>query len=368
MTLHIDLALQGGGSHGAYTWGVLDRLLDEDDLQITAISGTSAGAMNAVALAAGFQEGGREGARACLRRFWTQVGERSPFAALLEASLSANPWLEEWTRSVTSLMTRSAAQALSPYTTNPLNLNPLRRILEDTIDFERVRACSQISLFISATQVRTGGLRVFGQQELSVDVVLASACLPMMFQAIEIDGEAYWDGGYAGNPSLMPLIEQTDANDLILVQINPLHRPEPPVQAPEIVDRISEITFNSSLIKELKTIYLLQRLIREEHLSATQPETTRMDHLRSSVMGADPSRERPMHSLLFRRIASLHIHRINGGEHLLDLGAASKLRTDRAFLLQLFELGRQAADDWLIQHRGDLGHRSSLELEVVCDR
>lgn len=366
MTLHIDLALQGGGSHGAYTWGVLDRLLEEDDLWIAGISGTSAGAMNAVALAAGYQEGGREGARACLRRFWEQVGERSPFAALVEAGLSANPWLGEWTRSVSALMSRGAAQALSPYTTNPFNLNPLRRILEDTIDFERVRACSDISLFISATQVSTGGLRVFGQQELSVEVVLASACLPMMFQAIEIEGEAYWDGGYAGNPSLMPLIEQTDANDLILVQINPLSRPDTPVHAPEIVDRISEITFNASLLKELKMIHLLQRLIREERLSADEVEPSRMTHLKSGLMGADPQRERPIHSLLFRRIAALNIHRIDGGEHLLDLGAASKLRTDIGFLEQLFDLGRQTTEDWLRAHRHDVGRRSSLSLEAVC--
>ena len=224
----IDLALQGGGSHGAFTWGVLDRLLDDASLEIAAISGTSAGAMNAVALAAGLMEGGREGAQRVLRRFWQRVAEASPFHHLENNPFNAllgshTPWMQAllapWQQAA-----QLAVSPYSPYQLNPLNLNPLRDILDQTVDFERVRACHRTQLFIAATHVATGELRVFRQDELTADMVLASACLPLLFQAVEIGGEAYWDGGYAGNPTLMPLISETDADDLLLVPINPSRR------------------------------------------------------------------------------------------------------------------------------------------------
>jgi NTE family protein len=343
----LDLALQGGGSHGAYTWGVLDRLLEDDSLEFAGISGTSAGAMNAVALAAGLMEGGREGARRTLRHFWTQVGAHSPFAAFQPwwaglAMPGLQSW-QRWMRESAAWWGRSLAQSLSPYGFNPLNLNPLRRILEDTVDFERVRRCHKTRLFIAATRVSTGELRVFRQDELSADVVLASACLPMLFQAVDIDGEPYWDGGYAGNPSLMPLIQESPADDLLLVQINPRQRPERPTQAAEILDRINEITFNASLLKELRAVQMLKNLIAEEGRPG--------HHYRNP---------------LFARVEALRVHRIDGDEVLRDLGAGTKLRTDPAFLWQLFDKGRAAADAWLRQHRAALGRRATLDLQREC--
>ncbi|MBN9370747.1 MAG: patatin [Hydrogenophaga sp. SCN 70-13] len=339
----IDLALQGGGSHGAFTWGVLDRLLEDPSLRLTGISGTSAGAMNAVALASGLMEGGRDGARAALRRFWTRVGEINPFGGLESAPAAPwldpdSPWAAPWLGPVRSYAQWLSTQA-SPYQLNPLNLNPLRDILRDTVDFDRVRACHRTQLFIAATRVKTGELRIFRQHELSADVILASACLPLLFQAVEIDGEAYWDGGYAGNPSLLPLLE-SPGDDLLLVQINPAAREALPVRANEILDRINEVTFNASLIKELRSIALLKELLAAEGWVARQ--------LRSPV---------------FRRIAALRLHRVDGGAELAALGAGSKTRTDPAFLERLFQQGRGAAETWLARHRADLGVRGTLALE-----
>ncbi|MBX3608808.1 MAG: patatin-like phospholipase family protein [Hydrogenophaga sp.] len=336
--LRLDLALQGGGSHGAFTWGVLDRLLEDESLEIAGISGTSAGAMNAVALAAGLMQGGRQGARETLQRFWGRVGELSPFGAVPTAPLAwldaGNPWLAPLRD-----MTQWLGTQVSPYQLNPLNLNPLRRILLDTVDFDRVRGCDKTRLFIAATRVRTGELRVFDQHELSADVVLASACLPLLFQAVEIEGEAYWDGGYAGNPSLLPLVLDSPADDLLVVQINPRERAELPRQAGDILDRINEVTFNASLLRELRSIGTLKELLAAEGWAARQ--------LRNPV---------------FRRLATLRLHRVDGGQWLADLGATSKTRTDPAFLDRLFRQGREAAEAWLDQHRGDLGVRSTLDI------
>ncbi len=341
--LPIDLALQGGGSHGAFTWGVLDRLLEEEWLEIAAISGTSAGAMNAVALAAGLMDGGRDGARRVLRQFWTRVAEISPFHKLQSSPLGAAfgpvqalmaPWLAPYKQFNTAL-----GSQLSPYQLNPLNLNPLRDVLLDTVDFKRVCACHKTQLFIAATQVRTGQLRVFGQHELTADMVMASACLPLMFQAVEIDGEAYWDGGYAGNPSLLPLITDSPADDLLLVQINPVQRDTVPKKASDILDRINEVTFNASLLKEMRTLALMQQLV------GTAP-----------LKGGPP---------LFQRVQDLRVHMIDGGESLAPLGADSKTNTQWAFLSQLHDLGRDAAGRWLDANRQHVGQRSSFDLSSV---
>jgi NTE family protein len=342
----IDLALQGGGSHGAFTWGVLDRLLEEEWLEIAGVSGTSAGAMNAVALAAGLMEGGRVGAQAALRRFWEKVAEASPFASLSDHPLAAmfgpdNPWLQPWI-APWAQVAKALGSQFSPYQLNPLNLNPLRNILEDTIDFDRVRGCHRTQLFIAATHVPTGELRVFKQDELTADMVLASACLPLLFQAVEIEGEAYWDGGYAGNPTLMPLISETDADDLLLVPINPSRRDEVPTQASDILDRTNEVTFNASLLKELRTIALIKELLED----AGRP---------------DSCYQRP----LFRRIDDLRLHRLDADTGLAQFGASSKLQTGRGFLLQLHQIGRQAAHDWLLAHGQDIGRRSSCALPAT---
>jgi NTE family protein len=341
--LRIDLALQGGGSHGAFTWGVLDRLLEDERLEIAGVSGTSAGAMNAVALAAGLMEGGREGARACLRRFWQRVAQSSPFHHLESHPLAVllgpdNPWVQALMAPFQQYAQFLGSQ-LSPYQLNPLNLNPLRQILEETVNFERVRACDRTSLFVAATHVATGELRIFRQDQLTADMVLASACLPLLFQAVEVDGEAYWDGGYAGNPALLPLISETDADDLLLVQINPSRRDAVPTQASDILDRASEVTFNASLLKELRTIGLLKELLAD----AGRP---------------DSAYRRP----LFQRVDDLRLHRLDAEQELAAFGAASKTQTGWAFLEQLHAIGRQAADDWLKQNGRHLGKRSTYTL------
>ncbi len=347
MTKHkrqqIDLALQGGGSHGAFTWGVLDRLLQDDSLEIAGVSGTSAGAMNAVALAAGLMEGGRDGARECLGRFWRRVAQTSPFHALEMGPAAAlwgpdNPWLAAWTAPWRQAVSVLGSQ-FSPYQLNPLNLNPLRDVLRETVDFDRVCGCNKTQLFIAATQVRTGALRTFRQHELSVDVVLASACLPLLFQAVEIDGEAYWDGGYAGNPTLLPLISESAAQDLLLVQINPSLRDEVPFSAEAILDRINEVTFNASLLKELRSIALLKQLIADEGRPG--------HHYRNP---------------LFARIDALKVHRVEGGQALAELGAGSKVQTQWPFLSMLFERGAEAADRWLHENRRHIGRCSTLDL------
>jgi NTE family protein len=341
--LRIDLALQGGGSHGAFTWGVLDRLLEDQRFEIAGVSGASAGAMNAVALAAGLMAGGREGARTALRRFWHRVADASPFSQLQDSPLGAlfgpdNPWLKPWVAPLQQFGQYLGSQ-LSPYQLNPLNLNPLRDILADTIDFEAVRACDRTQLFIAATQVATGELRIFRQEEITADMVLASACLPLLFQAVEIDGEAYWDGGYAGNPALLPLIAETDADDLLLVQINPSRRDTLPTTAEGIMDRAGEVTFNASLLKELRTIGLIKEVLAD----AGRP---------------DCAYRRP----LFRRIDDMRLHRLDAGAELAPFTASSKTQTNRAFLQQLHDIGHQAADAWLAEHGQHLGHRATFIL------
>src|SRR6516164_9367419 len=254
----IDLALQGGGSHGAFTWGVLDRLLEEPWLRIAGISGTSAGAMNAAVLAGGWTEGGAEGARVALEQYWQHVSRAAAFSMLQRSPVDRV--LGRWTldTSPAYIFMDLMSRVLSPYALNPLDFNPLRRILAESVDCDRL-AHSPIKLFITATNVRTGRGRVFRNAEITADVLLASACLPTMFRAVEIDGEAYWDGGYAGNPTLTPLIRETDAHDSILVQINPRERSDTPRSAADILNRLNEISFNSPLMKELRMIALLRQ-------------------------------------------------------------------------------------------------------------
>lgn len=335
----VDLALQGGGAHGAFTWGVLDRLLEDERIEIAGISGTSAGAMNAVALADGLTRAGRGGARESLRRFWAAVAESAhigPFDASAMGALFGN-----WTlaSSPMHLYLDLASRLISPYQFNPFNLSPLRDILEREVDFDSVRACTRVRLFIAATQVRTGRLKIFHHEELSPEAVLASACLPLLFQAVEIDGEAYWDGGYMGNPSLLPLITDSDAQDLLLVQINPTLRDEVPTRAQDILDRVNEITFNASLIKEMRTIALLKKLIRDE--------------------GQPGHRYREP---LFSQVDALRVHRIDAEAELSRLGPGSRLNTQWGFVSRLHRVGRDAADRWLQANFAHLGRRSTIDL------
>ncbi|MHB2206272.1 patatin-like phospholipase family protein [Methylobacterium sp. CM6257] len=329
----VNLALQGGGAHGAFAWGVLDRLLEEDGPTIEGISATSAGAMNAAVLAYGLTVGGRKGARRALDTFWRQIAQ-----AALFSPLQASPWdrifgnygLET---SVIFPLFDTLARLISPYQTNPLNYNPLRQVLESSIDFAALRRCSVVKLFLSATNVRTGKVRVFGAGEISADAVLASACLPFLFQAIEIDGEHYWDGGYMGNPAVFPLIYECDCSDVVIVHINPIYRPDVPTSAPEIMNRINEISFNSSLMREMRAISFANKLIEDGILQGNQ-------------------------------IRTIRIHAIEAETVMQTLGAASKLNADLNFLLHLHRIGRERADAWLAREFAEVGERSTVDLQA----
>ena len=328
----VDLALQGGGSHGAFTWGVLDRLFEEPWLQIEAISGTSAGAMNAALVVDGWMQGGAEGARAALEAYWRRVSRAAAFSPLQRSPLDR--MMGRWTldTSPAYLVMDLMARVLSPYDLNPFGLNPLRSILAESINFDRLAGAS-IKLFITATNVRTGRGRIFRNAEITADVLLASACLPTMFQAIEIGGDPYWDGGYAGNPTLTPLIRESDAHDTILVQINPRERPDTPRTASEILDRLNEVSFNSPLMKELRMIALLRQV-------------------------ADPGHGEGA------RWAGMRTHRIMS-DALANFGASSKMNAEWAFVSLLKEEGRKSADRFLTAHGEDIGKHSTADLDVL---
>ena len=279
----ISLALQGGGAHGAFTWGVLDRLLQDERIVIEAISGTSAGAMNAAALAAGYAAGGREGARQALDRFWISTSEYAIFSPIQRTLIER--LLGRWNldRSPSYLWFNLLGRVYSPYQTNPLDHHPLREILSRQIDIDAVRACEALRVFVTATNVRTGRPRVFDRDDISLDALLASACLPHLYQAVEIDGEPYWDGGYMGNPAIWPLIYRCTTTDVVIVQINPVVREGIPRTSLEIDDRMNEIAFNSSLMHEMRAIEFVQRLLEEGAL--TEQVAARYKNMRIHVIG-----------------------------------------------------------------------------------
>jgi NTE family protein len=328
----VDLALQGGGAHGAYTWGVLDRLLEEPSLLIEGISGTSAGSMNAAVLASGYAKGGAKGAQQTLTEFWQRVSAAARFSPFQRGPLdilSGN-----WTMDYSPLFITFdlAARLFSPYDLNPAALNPLRDILSESIDFS-VLAKSPIKLFITATNVTTGRGKVFRNKEITPDVLLASACLPAMFQAIEINGEAYWDGGYTGNPTITPLVQECESSDTLLVQINPVERPGTPKGARDILNRINEVAFNATLMKELRMIALLKRTVNSD-----------------SGEGA--------------RWAKMRIHRITSSK-MVELGYSSKLNAEWPFLSMLFEEGRTTANAFLKEHGKALNKHSTFDLDSL---
>ena len=326
----IELALQGGGSHGAFTWGVLDRLLSDSRLRIDAISGTSAGAMNAVVVADGMTRGGPEQARQALERFWKAVAHAARGSPLKRSGIDVllGRWSVDHSPGFQFLdwLTRS----FSPYDFNPLNLNPLRDLLAEQVDFDAVRRCASIKLFVAATNVRTGQAKIFRNAELTAAAVMASACLPFLYQAVEIDGEAYWDGGYMGNPVLFPLVDESDTNDLVIVQINPIRRAAVPRGAREIMDRLNEITFNASLIKDLRSIMLLKGLVDEEGLNRAT----------------------------YREVL---LHRIAAEDELKDLGASSKLNAEWDFLRHLHGIGWRITDEWLARNFEEIGNSSTFD-------
>jgi NTE family protein len=279
----VDLALQGGGAHGAFTWGVLDRLLEEPWLRIEGISGTSAGAMNAAVLVDGYAKGGPERARSRLEHFWRRVSDAAMLSPFRRSPLDI--LLGRWTLDTSPMFLAFdlMARVFSPYDLNPRGVNPLAQILADCVDFERL-ASAPIKLFVTATNVRTGRGRVFRNDELTPDVLLASGCLPTLFQAIEIDGEAYWDGGFAGNPTITPLVRECASEDTILVQVNPVERPGTPRTAQDIVNRVNEVSFNATLLKELRMIALLRQVSDAGNSEGARWAGMRMHRVASAMM------------------------------------------------------------------------------------
>jgi NTE family protein len=330
----VDLALQGGGAHGAFTWGVLDRLLDEPRLRIEGISGTSAGAMNAAVLVHGHADNGLQGAKAALEDFWRRVSRAATFSPFRRSPLDI--LMGRWTLDTSPIFLAFdlAARVFSPYDLNPRGANPMRDILAECIDFARLEQ-SPIRLFVTATNVRTGRGRVFHNSELTPNVLLASACLPTLFQAIEIDGEAYWDGGYVGNPTITPLVRECASSDTLLVQVNPIERPGTPRSAREILDRLNEVSFNSPLMKELRMIAVLRQVANA-----------------GDCEGA--------------RWAGMRIHRI-ASAMMTELGYSSKLNAEWEFFCMLRDEGRRCAELFLRDHMEDLGRRSTFDLDVLLE-
>ena len=329
----INLALQGGGSHGAFAWGVLDALLEDGRLDFDGVSGTSAGAMNAVAMAAGYVDGGRKGARKKLRQFWEAVGEKGRFSPIQRTPVDMFFGNYNFEYSPSYRAADLFSRVFSPYDTNPLDINPLREVVDEIIDFEAVRHCDRFKVFIGATNVWTGKGEVFEESDISLDVVMASACLPTFYKAVEINGTPYWDGGFGGNPALYPFFYETKTEDCLLVQINPIERKQTPRSAQEIQDRINEITFNAGLLREFRAIEFVRRLKEQGRLEGTDYSAIRM-------------------------------HRIAGDDALIDLSAASKLNAEIAFLEDLFELGRAAATDFLEEHFDAIGKEATLDLST----
>lgn len=330
-TKTINLALQGGGSHGAFGWGVMDKFLEDGRIDIEGICGTSAGSMNAAVFAYGKLKG-NDGAREALHDFWKAISDfgqrfklpKTPWDAVMQIE---NPF-QIWMKAMMGLF--------SPYQLNPMNYNPLREILEKQVDFEELNKSPNVTkLFICATNVRTGKGRIFTAKEVNSDVILASACLPHVFQAVEIDGEHYWDGGYMGNPVLYPLFYYTKSRDVVILHINPIERPGTPKTAGDISNRLNEITFNSSLIKEMRAIYFVQKLLDDGWIK-------------------DEFRDKLKYVL---------IHSVRADNAMSDLNAASKMNTDWEFLTMLRDRGRVLAGEWLAHNFEHLNVRSTVDLK-----
>lgn len=331
--LPLSLALQGGGAHGAFTWGVLDALLEDGRFRFDGVSGTSAGAMNALCLAYGLMTGGNEGARQALADFWTTVAKQSPFSPSPEASANMAPALKlmlQWT------------DYLSPEQLNPLDLNPLRDLLAEQFDFARLRRDCPLKLFIAATHANSGKLRVFQNHELSVDALLASACLPTIHRTIIIDGEPYWDGGYSANPAVFPLLYHCEAPDILLVLLTPLRYSETPVSAVDIKLRLRELSFNATFLREMRMFAHMREQIGNTWLPDWLP------------LGR-----------FERRVSRLRFHAISGERLFETLPADSKLAVNLLFFEKLRDSGRAHASAWLARHRSQLGREATLDLAAL---
>jgi NTE family protein len=337
----VSLALQGGGSHGAFTWGVLDALLQDERIQFDGISGASAGAVNAVALAHGFAVAAhpdsgtpnpREAARASLTRIWQGVAAMGSLGSMADgiSKMLLGGWPSD--KVGANFFGNAVSQWMSPYQSNPLDINPLRKLLQAEIDFPAIAGLQAPKAFVSATHVTTGRAEIFSGKRLTLQAVMASTCLPTLFQAVEIDGQAYWDGGFSSNPSLLPLISECSSRDIIVVQINPLRRPEVPHTPHDIMDRVNELTFNASLLSQMRTIDFINRLLAD-------------GRLQEGV-----------------KYKSLLLHRIDGGEALENLPSSSRMSADGAMIEKLFDMGQGAAKRWLRRHFDALGQQSTVNI------
>lgn len=330
----MTFALQGGGAHGAFTWGVLDRMLEEESLEVDGLSGTSAGGMNAVAVAQGVAQGGNQGGREMLDLFWKKISD-------LGKSSSLTPGLKDrlqgrWTMSSSAGFNafEFMSRIFSPYEMNPFDDNPLRDVVKEVFDFDLVNKNKGPKVFLCATHVNSGKLKVFKSGELKAESMLASACLPFLHRAVEVDGDMYWDGGFIGNPVFFPLIEECEAADLMLIQINPVNRPHLPTKAREIMDRLNEITSNASMLRELRAITFITNLI----------DTGVIDKEKSGMK-------------------RMNMHNIKAEKEFQELGFSSKLNSEWEFLIHLKEVGRKYAENWMKQNYDKVGKESTTDLE-----
>lgn len=331
----VNIALQGGGAHGALAWGILDALLEDGRIEVEGFTATSAGTMNALAFVQGMQEGGADGARKKMEEFWWEISKAgaifspvhgNPVERMLGLGSGENPF--------SYFMFDAMTRLFSPYQFNPLDINPLRTVLENVINFDQIKQCNKVKLFVSTTNVRTGKVKIFRNDDITIDVAMASSCLPFLFKAVEIGGEHYWDGGYSGNPALYPLFYQTESSDIILVHLNPLYREEVPVTAPDIMNRLNEITFNDSLLKELRAIAFVKKLI--EH---------------------DMIRDEYKHMY-----KDLLVHPVRADDMMKDFSVASKFETDWDFLVKLRDVGRAGMKLWLETHFDNIGKKATVDL------
>ena len=328
----LHLALQGGGAHGAYTWGILDKLLEDGRVDFDGICATSAGSMNAVVLSYGRMKNGSDGARQAMHDFWQKISHAgNPFGS----APSSHPELEKKIRNFTHTVMDGITRLISPYQFNPLNLNVLRDIVSSLVDFDELKKCNNTRLFLSTTNVRTGKVRVFNTPELSLDVVMASACLPYLFQAVKIGNDYYWDGGFMGNPAIFPLFYHSDTCDVMIVHINPMVRKKVPTTSSEIVNRINEITFNSSLLAEFRAVAFVNKLLESGWIK-------------------DEFKKNLKHIL---------VHSIRADEALHNYDVSSKFDTHWHFLTNLRDLGRSEAETWLAKNYKNLGKTSTTNLE-----
>lgn len=328
----ISIAMQGGGSHGAFTWGVLDRLLEEKDLVVEGVSGTSAGGMNAVATALGIQNGGNQGGRELLTEFWKNMsdsGKSSMFKPGVMDILSNKYTLHN---SPGFLFFDFISKVMSPYQLNPFGSNPLKDIIEQVFDLEKLHNFDLVKVFLAATHVYTGKIKIFSNEDLSVETLLATACLPTVYSAVMVKGEYYWDGGFIGNPAIYPLIYNCNTSDIMIIKLNPTHRRRLPITASEIGDRLNEITNNTSIVREMRSVHFITKLIDTGVIDPT-------------------------------KMKRLHMHLIEDEAAFQDLGWSSKLNTEMDFLTYLFDAGRKAADKWIEKNYDDIGKKTTFDLE-----